>query len=83
MSQEALDAILERAMTDATFRAALMRDPVSALAEYHLTDEERAAFQPGSLRAERLESRISKSDLSAAIAAKTSAPTLTPPSKKR
>jgi hypothetical protein len=83
LSQQALDAILERALEDVTFRMQLLNDPTAALAGYELTPEEFATFQTGSLKAERLEPRISKNDLSAALSAKTSTPTLTPPSKKR
>lgn len=83
MSQQALDAILERALEDAAFRKQLLSDPTTALAEYDLTPEELATFQSGSLKAERLEPRISKNDLTAALSAKTSTPTLTPPSKRR
>lgn len=81
MSQSARDAILERAMTDAAFRALLARDPATALAGYDLTDDERAAFQSGTARVERLEDRMSKSDLSAAMAVKTSSPLLKTPSE--
>ena len=83
MSQEAMDAILERAIEDADFRTQLLRDGAAALAGYDLTPEELATFQTSSLKAEKLEPRISKNDLSAALSAKTSTPTLTPPSKKR
>ncbi len=81
MSQKVLDEVLERAMNDAAFRALLARDPAKALAGYDLTPEERAAFQRGSARAERLEDRMSKSDLSAAMAVKTSSPLLRAPSQ--
>jgi hypothetical protein len=76
LSQKVLDEVLERAMNDAAFRALLARDPAKAVAGYDLTPEERAAFQHGSARAERLEDRMSKSDLSAAMAVKTSSPLL-------
>jgi hypothetical protein len=81
VTQQTLDAVLERAMSDATFRAQLARDPTKALAGYDLTPEERAAFQRGSARAERLEDRMSKSDLSAAMGVKTSSPLLKAPSQ--
>ncbi len=68
-------------MTDAPFRTLLARDPAAALAQYDLTPEERALFQPGTARAERLEDRMSKSDLSAGMAVKTSSPTLKSPSQ--
>ncbi|HEV8230473.1 MAG TPA: Os1348 family NHLP clan protein [Candidatus Limnocylindria bacterium] len=81
MSQEVLEAVLERAMSDATFRAELAADPAKALAGYDLTDLERATFRTGSLRVERLEDRMSKSDLSAAMSVKTSSPVLKSPSQ--
>jgi hypothetical protein len=81
VTQQTLDAVLERAMNDAAFRAQLARDPTKALAGYDLTPEERAAFQRGSARAERLEERMSKSDLSAAMGVKTSSPLLKAPSQ--
>ena len=81
MTQEALDAVLERALADASFRALLASDPKAALAGYQLSDEERGAFQTGTARAERLEERTSKSDLAAAMAIKTSSPILKAPSQ--
>jgi len=68
-------------MTDASFRALLARDPAAALADYDLTPEERAMFRGGTARAERLEDRMSKSDLSAGMSVKTSAPVLKAPSQ--
>jgi hypothetical protein len=82
MSQEARDAIVDRAMSDARFRALLMSDPAAALASYDLTPEERAMFQSGTAAAERLEDRISKSDLAATMSVKTSSPTIHAPSQK-
>jgi hypothetical protein len=82
MSQEARDAIVDRAMSDAQFRALLMSDPAAALASYDLTPEERAMFQSGTARTERLEDRISKSDLAASLSVKTSSPTIHAPSQK-
>ncbi len=81
MSQQARDLIVERAMTDPGFRALLAKDPAAALVSYDLTPEERAMFHAGAARAERLEDRMSKSDLSAAMAVKTSSPTLRSPSQ--
>lgn len=81
MSQSERDAVLERAMNDASFRALLARDPAAALSGYDLTAEERAAFQTGTVHAERLEERISKTDLSAGMSVKTSAPLLKAPSE--
>ena len=81
MSESARDAVLERAMADPVFRALLASDPITALAGYDLTDDERGAFRSGTIKAERLEERMSKSDLSAAMSVKTSSPTL--PSRDR
>jgi hypothetical protein len=81
VTRQALDAVLERAMSDAAFRALLARDPAKATAGYDLTPEERASFRRGAARAERLEERMSKSDLSAAMAVKTSSPLLKAPSQ--
>jgi hypothetical protein len=83
VSQEARETIVERAMMDPAFRALLTRDPAAALAGYDLTPEERAMFQTGTARAERLEDRISKTDLSAAMSIKTSSPILKAPSQKK
>ncbi|HEV8470757.1 MAG TPA: Os1348 family NHLP clan protein [Candidatus Limnocylindria bacterium] len=83
MSTEALNAVLDRAMNDATFRAKLAADPASALAGYDLTDDERSRFTAGTAQAERLEERMSKTDLSAAFGAKTSTPNLRTPTKTR
>ena len=44
MSQEALARLVERASTDATFRAQLQSHPERALAGYELTSDERAAL---------------------------------------
>ena len=81
MSQHARDQILERAMIDPAFRALLARDPSAALAAYDLTPDERAAFQTGTAKTERLEDRMSKSDLAAGMAVKTSSPLLKSPSE--
>ncbi len=83
MSTDALNAVLERAMTDAAFRARLAADPTAALLGYDLTDEERSKFAAGTARAERLDERISKTDLSAAFGGKTASPNLRPPSDRR
>lgn len=45
MTREHLNHVLHRARTYAGFRAALLRDPEGALAEYDLTPAERAALQ--------------------------------------
>ena len=81
MTQQARDDILDRALTDPSFRALLARDPAKALADYDLTPEERAAFASGTARAEKLEERMSKSDLAAGISIKTSSPLLKAPSQ--
>ena len=65
MSQEILAQVVERASTDAAFRAQLRSDPEGALAGYDLTADERAALrhgprdQPGSSGVDR---RVSKMD---------------------
>jgi len=76
MTAQALNEVVERVMRDEAFRDRLAADPAAALAEFDLTPEERAAFGRGKLAAERLEPRISKTDLSAGMSAKTSSPTL-------
>jgi len=43
MSQDAMAKVIERASTDAGFRAQLKANPESALAGYDLTADERAA----------------------------------------
>ena len=43
MSQDAMAKVIERASTDAAFRAQLKANPESALAGYQLTADERAA----------------------------------------
>jgi len=83
MTQQARDAIVDRAMADATFRALLLKDPAAALAEYDLTPEERAMFHPGTAKAERLEDRTSKTDLAASMSIKTSTATIHAPSQKK
>ncbi len=50
MSQESLIRIVERASADAAFRGRLASSPESALAEYELTGEERAALLSGDAR---------------------------------
>ena len=47
MSQESLVAVVERASTDATFRAELARGSAAALDGYDLTPAERAALLSG------------------------------------
>lgn len=81
MSADQLHEVLDRAMGDAVFRELLASDPASALAGYDLTDEERARFGRGSARAEPLDPRVSKSDLSAALGVRTSSVEIPPPSR--
>ena len=83
MSVDALNAVVDRAMADAAFGASLAADPASALAGYDLTDEERSKFTTGSASAERLEQRMSKTDLSAAFGGKTSSANVRAPSEPR
>ena len=44
MSREALEAVLERAQADGHFYQLLQSDPVAALADYELTQDERLAL---------------------------------------
>lgn len=81
MSAEHVQAILDRALGDAAFRELLARDADAALAGYELTPEERGRFGTGTARAERLEPRVSKNDLSAAFAVKTGGIDIRPPSQ--
>jgi hypothetical protein len=58
-----LTAIVERASTDAAFRAQLQQDPEGALASYQLTAEEKAALLSGDaspLPELGLDSRVTK-----------------------
>ncbi len=50
MSRETLTRIVERASTDAAFRAQLERNPEGALVGYDLTAEERAALASADAR---------------------------------
>ena len=81
MSADQVQAIIDRAMAEAPFRELLARDPAAALAEYELTTEERGRFGSGTARAERLEPRVSRNDLSAALGVKTGTVDIRPPSK--
>lgn len=81
VSADRLREILDRAMSDAAFRDLLASDPDAALAPYDLSAEERAKFGTGTARAERLESRVSKSDLSAGLGVKTGTVDIRPPSQ--
>jgi hypothetical protein len=62
---EALNQVIERASTDAEFRAKLQSDPSGALAGYDLTPDERAAVlsgDAGRIEALGLDARVSKID---------------------
>lgn len=83
MSEQALLEVLDRAFHDPAFRALLERAPDEALAGYDLTPEERATFGGGALSAERLEERVSKTDLTGVTSAKTGSPVVKPPSERR
>lgn len=76
MTTQALSDVILRVMRDQAFGDRLAADPAAALAEFDLTPEERAAFGAGKLAAERLEPRISKTDLMSGMSAKTSSPSL-------
>lgn len=63
MSLESLATIVERASSDAAFRAQLASSPSSALAGYDLTTDERAALFSGDasqLRSLGVDARVSK-----------------------
>lgn len=83
MTMQAVSEVIDRAMRDPEFRRRLAADPAVALAGFDLTDEERSAFAVNTVAAEQLEERMSKSDLSAGIAAKTSSPLLRAPSETK
>lgn len=81
MSSEQVQVIIDRAIAEADFRELLARDPLAALAAYDLTPEERARFGSGTAKAEALEPRVSRNDLSAALGVKTGTVDIRPPSK--
>ncbi len=83
MTMQAVQDVMERAMADSAFRKLLASAPDVALASYDITTEERAAFATGTVGAARLEEGMSKTDLSAAVSAKTSSPLMRPPSQNR
>lgn len=65
MSHEAVQAVLERTLSDETFRAQLFAQPEAALAGYELTDDEAAALrsltiEAGTADARALDDRQSK-----------------------
>jgi hypothetical protein len=45
MSYEAVQAVLERTVTDPSFRTRLFNEPEAALAEYELTSDENGALR--------------------------------------
>ncbi|MFQ5401406.1 MAG: Os1348 family NHLP clan protein [Anaerolineae bacterium] len=45
MSEQAVKEVIQRAVTDETFRALLFSDPAKALEGYDLTNEERATLE--------------------------------------
>lgn len=81
MSAEQVQTVIDRAIADAAFRDLLARDPIAALGEYDLSEEERGRFGSGTAHAEPLEPRVSRSDLSAAIGVKTGTVDIRPPSE--
>ena len=62
MSQQHVEAIIDKAMTDERFRARLIEDPVRTMEDYDLTEEEmrQLATSMGQEFAGALESRLSK-----------------------
>jgi hypothetical protein len=64
MSKSALESVVQKAMSDQSFRAKLKQNPESALAGYDLTAEEKAAITSGSaarLQTLGVDERITKS----------------------
>jgi hypothetical protein len=62
---DALEQVIERASVDADFRGQLASDPVSALAGYDLTPDERAAVLSdtvGGTASLAVDARVSKID---------------------
>ncbi|HLH26367.1 MAG TPA: Os1348 family NHLP clan protein [Chloroflexota bacterium] len=62
---EALNQVIERASTDAAFRARLQSDPAGALAGYDLTPDEHAALRSGdsaTLHTLGVDARITKQE---------------------
>jgi hypothetical protein len=57
MSYEAVQAVLERTIVDASFRARLLAEPDAALADYELTDAENDALRQLSVDASQSESQ--------------------------
>ncbi len=65
MSTESLAKVIERAASDASFRAQLQSNPDAALAEYQLSADERAALLSGDsskLSSLGVDARVSKID---------------------
>ncbi len=61
----------------------MQRAPEEALAGYDLSPEEREFFRGRALKAQALEERVSKTDLSGLTSAKTTSPITKPPSQMR
>jgi hypothetical protein len=64
MSKAACESVLQRVMSDESFRTSLKEHPESALSGYDLTSDERAAIASGSvarIQALGLDERITKS----------------------
>ncbi len=62
MSQQHVEAIIDKAMSDEQFRARLLKDPVEALKDYDVTEEEmqQLAASIGEEFVGALEMRLSK-----------------------
>ena len=60
MSQDTISQIIGRAVTDAEFRETLFSNPVQALEDYNLTDDEKEALK--NLKQEDLEDFSTKLD---------------------
>lgn len=52
MSHEAVQAVLERTLSDEAFRSQLFAEPEAALATYDLTDDEQTALRTLTVEAE-------------------------------
>jgi hypothetical protein len=64
MSKAGLDALVQKAMADESFRRKIKENPEAALAGYDLTAEEKAAIKSGNaakLRELGVDERITKS----------------------
>jgi hypothetical protein len=64
MSKSGVEALVQKAMSDETFRRQIKENPDAALAGYDLTAEEKAAIKSGNLAKMRefgVDERITKS----------------------